>query len=49
MRSPRNCKETRKAVQLMQERMSGAKIPSGRTVFDVELIERDSVQQLRER
>ena len=33
-----------KAVQLMQERMSGATVPSGRTVFDVELIERDSVQ-----
>src|SRR5207253_1058489 len=30
-----------KAVELMQERMSGEKIASRRTIFDVELIERD--------
>jgi LacI family transcriptional regulator len=36
-----------KAVQLMQEWMSGEKIPRGRTVFDVELVERDSVKHLR--
>jgi DNA-binding LacI/PurR family transcriptional regulator len=35
-----------KAVELMQERMSGEKIGSRRTIFDVELIERDSVRQL---
>ena len=35
-----------RAVELMQERMSGAKIDSQRTVFDVELIERDSVRNL---
>ena len=35
-----------RAVELMQERMSGAKIDSQRTVFDVELIERDSVRKL---
>src|SRR5438132_235757 len=35
-----------KAVELMQERMSGEKIASRRTIFDVELIERDSVRQL---
>ena len=35
-----------KAVELMQERMSGEKIDSRRTIFDVELIERDSVRQL---
>jgi LacI family transcriptional regulator len=33
-----------KAVELMQERMSGAKIPARRTVFDVALVERDSVK-----
>jgi DNA-binding LacI/PurR family transcriptional regulator len=33
-------------VELMQERMSGGKIDSQRTVFDVELIERDSVRKL---
>jgi LacI family transcriptional regulator len=36
-----------KAVQLMQERLSGESIPSGRIIFDVELIERDSVKHLR--
>lgn len=35
-----------RAVELMQERMSGEKIDSQRTVFDVELIERDSVRKL---
>jgi LacI family transcriptional regulator len=35
-----------KAVELMQERMSGEKIASRRTIFDVELVERDSVRQL---
>jgi len=35
-----------KAVELMQERMSGEKIDSRRTIFDVELIERDSVRRL---
>jgi LacI family transcriptional regulator len=35
-----------KAVELMQERMSGEKIDSQRTIFDVELIERDSVRRL---
>src|SRR5690242_17574297 len=35
-----------RAVELMQERMSGERIESQRTVFDVELIERDSVRKL---
>jgi DNA-binding LacI/PurR family transcriptional regulator len=35
-----------RAVELMQERMSGEKIDGQRTVFDVELIERDSVRKL---
>ena len=35
-----------RAVELVQERMSGEKIDSQRTVFDVELIERDSVRKL---
>jgi len=35
-----------KAVALMQERMSGAKIPTRRTIFDVALVERDSVRHL---
>ena len=35
-----------KAVELMQERMSGEKIAARSTIFDVELIERDSVRQL---
>jgi LacI family transcriptional regulator len=35
-----------KAVELMQERMSGEKIAPRRTIFDVELVERDSVRQL---
>ena len=35
-----------KAVELMQERMSGGKIVPRRTIFDVELVERDSVRQL---
>jgi DNA-binding LacI/PurR family transcriptional regulator len=34
-----------KAVQLMQQRMSGEKIASGRTIFDVTLVERDSVRR----
>ena len=38
-----------KAVELMQERMSGEKIASRRTVFDVALIERDSVKRLGSR
>jgi DNA-binding LacI/PurR family transcriptional regulator len=33
-------------VELMQERMTGEKIASERTIFDVELIERDSVRKL---
>jgi LacI family transcriptional regulator len=35
-----------KAVELMQESMSGEKIPARHTVFDVTLIERDSVRRL---
>jgi LacI family transcriptional regulator len=35
-----------KAVELVQERMSGEKIAARSTIFDVELIERDSVRQL---
>jgi len=35
-----------RAVELMQERMTGEKIASERTIFDVELIERDSVRKL---
>ena len=35
-----------KAVELMQERMSGEKIATRRTIFDVALIERDSVRHL---
>jgi len=35
-----------KAVELMQERMSGEKIAARSTIFDVELIERDSVRRL---
>jgi LacI family transcriptional regulator len=38
-----------KAVELMQERMSGAKIATRRTIFDVALIERDSVRHLGQR
>jgi DNA-binding LacI/PurR family transcriptional regulator len=38
-----------KAVELMQERMSGAKIATRRTIFDVALIERDSVRHLGRR
>ncbi|MDB6091605.1 MAG: hypothetical protein JWN85_4389 [Gammaproteobacteria bacterium] len=38
-----------KAVELMQEIMSGEKIPARRTVFDVTLIERDSVKYLGRR
>jgi LacI family transcriptional regulator, galactose operon repressor len=34
-----------KAVQLMQQRMSGEKIASRPTIFDVALIERDSVRR----
>jgi len=33
-----------RAVELMLERISGQKIAAARTVFDVELIERDSVK-----
>ncbi len=35
-----------KAVELVQERMSGKRIRSRRTIFDVALIERDSVKRL---
>lgn len=35
-----------RAVELLQERMSGAKIPSRPIVFDVTLIERDSVNNI---
>lgn len=35
-----------KAVELMQERMSGEKIANRRTIFDVTLVERDSVKHL---
>jgi LacI family transcriptional regulator len=35
-----------KAVELMRESMSGEKIPARHTVFDVTLIERDSVRRL---
>jgi LacI family transcriptional regulator len=38
-----------KAVELMQEIMSGEKIPTRRTVFDVTLVERDSVKYLGRR
>jgi DNA-binding LacI/PurR family transcriptional regulator len=38
-----------KAVELMQEIMSGEKIPARRTVFDVTLVERDSVKYLGRR
>jgi len=38
-----------KAVELMQERMSGAKIATRRTIFDVALVERDSVKHLGHR
>jgi LacI family transcriptional regulator len=38
-----------KAVELMQERMSGAKIATRRTIFDVTLVERDSVKHLGHR
>jgi LacI family transcriptional regulator len=34
-----------KAVELVLERLSGEKIPPQRQVFDVELIERDSVKR----
>lgn len=37
-----------RAVELVQERMSGGKIDKQRTVFDVELVERDSVRKLNE-
>ena len=33
-----------RAVELLQERMSGARIPSRATIFDVTLIERESVK-----
>jgi LacI family transcriptional regulator len=35
-----------KAVELMRESMSGEKIPARHTVFDVTLVERDSVRRL---
>ena len=35
-----------KAVELIQESMVGGRIPSERTIFDVELVERDSVKRL---
>lgn len=38
-----------KAVELLQESMSGAKISTGRTIIDVTLIERDSVKRLGDR
>ena len=38
-----------KAVELMQGSMSGKKIPARHTVFDVKLIERDSVKRLNRR
>lgn len=36
-----------RAVELLQERMSGSKIPSRATAFDVTLVERDSVKRIR--
>lgn len=38
-----------KAVELMQERLLGAKIATRRTIFDVALVERDSVKHLGHR
>ena len=38
-----------KAVELMRERMSGEKIANRRTIFDVALVERDSVKHLGHR
>ena len=38
-----------RAVELMQERMSGAKTATRRTIFDVALVERDSVKHLGHR
>ena len=35
-----------RAVELLQERMAGARIPSRATVFDVTLVERDSVKNI---
>jgi LacI family transcriptional regulator len=35
-----------RAVELLQERMSGARIPSRATVFDVTLVERESVKSI---
>lgn len=35
-----------KAVELVQEKMSGVSLVNGRTIFDVTLIERDSVKRL---
>lgn len=35
-----------RAVELLQERMSGSSIPSRATVFDVTLVERDSVKNI---
>ncbi|MGB6488869.1 MAG: substrate-binding domain-containing protein, partial [Steroidobacteraceae bacterium] len=35
-----------RAVELLQERMSGATIPSRATAFDVTLVERDSVKNI---
>ncbi len=36
----------KRAVELLQERMSGARIPTRATVFDVTLVERDSVKSI---
>lgn len=36
-----------RAVELLQERMAGAAIPSRATAFDVTLVERDSVKSIR--
>ena len=35
-----------RAVELLQERMSGATVPSRATVFDVTLVERESVKSI---
>jgi DNA-binding LacI/PurR family transcriptional regulator len=36
-----------KAVELLRERMSGVALVNRRTLFDVTLVERDSVKRLR--
>jgi LacI family transcriptional regulator len=35
-----------RAVELLQERMAGSSIPSRATVFDVALVERESVKNI---